>query len=641
MTCWIILGIEPTTDISTIKKAYAKKLKIYHPEDDPEGYQKLREAYETARKRAERFTEMPEKSSQELDHSPVDLDLPQGMPNIEFEADMIEKDQEEKYTPPPLPAEFINDFKENLPTIEQKIDDFINQFESMYHSFFDRIDIEKWKGLLNSDVLWQVGYKKTLNDKVLKFLQNHHHLPRHVWLLLESNFNWREEKEYLYARFPEPFITYMFRQMDQIWELRYSYFKVFEGVNYEAFLDYREQAFFALIDNDLEQVKRCMAEAYAIYPDDPDLLRIKGEYYLRIGDKDGALAAFNHAIRIHPDDYDSYLYRARILYDKTQISSAISDCEYILLGLPDHIHARCLLAKCYMKLGDREKAREQFSQVLQRNPFDIEAKAYLAQIHTDIVAEIKKKPEGYHKAEMNRLYGQLGKRSPIDTTKAVLLVLFKRTWIYLAFIIICHLILHALFVGETGQTPNDFITHYLKTKVNTVKIETLEQLKGRPPGSMIQVNLSNARCLDMYEDTRTNSRGETRKVYISFDEAEEEGLYDVNFGYVCMGQLDDKTVMFIGKVDYWSKVLWEPDIQVRGKITSLETQELANVVIDEMEPILSLDGLMANQYIDAREDTRNSFEGVPKLLIIFILLLIVFYVYLIRELRRVYRAVKL
>lgn len=48
MTIWDMLGIGPTVDVRTIKRAYAQKVKICHPEDDPDGFRKLQEAYRKA-----------------------------------------------------------------------------------------------------------------------------------------------------------------------------------------------------------------------------------------------------------------------------------------------------------------------------------------------------------------------------------------------------------------------------------------------------------------------------------------------------------------------------------------------------------------------------------------------------------------
>lgn len=49
-----ILEIEPTDDKKAIKKAYAKLVKQYHPEEYPEKWKDIHEAYETALKLAER-----------------------------------------------------------------------------------------------------------------------------------------------------------------------------------------------------------------------------------------------------------------------------------------------------------------------------------------------------------------------------------------------------------------------------------------------------------------------------------------------------------------------------------------------------------------------------------------------------------
>lgn len=56
---WDILGIEQTQDLQLIRNAYRKKLPLYHPETDPQGFQELRAAYE----KAQRYAENPDVES--------------------------------------------------------------------------------------------------------------------------------------------------------------------------------------------------------------------------------------------------------------------------------------------------------------------------------------------------------------------------------------------------------------------------------------------------------------------------------------------------------------------------------------------------------------------------------------------------
>jgi len=48
MNIWNILGIQPTDSIDDIRAAYSEKIKQHHPEDDPEGFARLRDAYKLA-----------------------------------------------------------------------------------------------------------------------------------------------------------------------------------------------------------------------------------------------------------------------------------------------------------------------------------------------------------------------------------------------------------------------------------------------------------------------------------------------------------------------------------------------------------------------------------------------------------------
>ncbi|MBR7633195.1 J domain-containing protein [Janthinobacterium lividum] len=65
---WAILGTEPTGDERTLKRAYAKRLKVTRPEDDPAAFQELREAYEYALRHAHLFAEeLPEPQTAEAE----------------------------------------------------------------------------------------------------------------------------------------------------------------------------------------------------------------------------------------------------------------------------------------------------------------------------------------------------------------------------------------------------------------------------------------------------------------------------------------------------------------------------------------------------------------------------------------------
>lgn len=52
MDKWEILGIEPTHDVKAIRKRYSELVKLYHPEDQPEIYQQIVEAYQSALREA-------------------------------------------------------------------------------------------------------------------------------------------------------------------------------------------------------------------------------------------------------------------------------------------------------------------------------------------------------------------------------------------------------------------------------------------------------------------------------------------------------------------------------------------------------------------------------------------------------------
>jgi hypothetical protein len=65
MTIWQVLEINPTANVSDIRQAYAKKIRVCKPESDPEGFKSLRYAYEEAMKYAESGAEVASPNSTE------------------------------------------------------------------------------------------------------------------------------------------------------------------------------------------------------------------------------------------------------------------------------------------------------------------------------------------------------------------------------------------------------------------------------------------------------------------------------------------------------------------------------------------------------------------------------------------------
>ena len=78
---WDILGTEPTGDERTLKRAYAKRLKVTRPEDDPAAFQELREAYEYALRHAHLFAaELPEAQAAEAEAEAAAMAAPRMEP---------------------------------------------------------------------------------------------------------------------------------------------------------------------------------------------------------------------------------------------------------------------------------------------------------------------------------------------------------------------------------------------------------------------------------------------------------------------------------------------------------------------------------------------------------------------------------
>ncbi len=100
---WSQLGLSGPSDLPEIRRAYAEKLKTTHPEDDPEGFQRLHSAYQLASRMArQQRRRAGEQPPEERSAPPPPPEAPTPPPEEEdFDFDQLLQEDEEPSRPQP------------------------------------------------------------------------------------------------------------------------------------------------------------------------------------------------------------------------------------------------------------------------------------------------------------------------------------------------------------------------------------------------------------------------------------------------------------------------------------------------------------------------------------------------------------
>lgn len=97
MNAWEVLEIEPTSDKKEIKKAYARLLKQYHPEENPEEFKQIQAAYQQCLHQDQEIESASfEQNKQNIKTQPIstkeDTIIPPPIPKVETLFVQNEKD---------------------------------------------------------------------------------------------------------------------------------------------------------------------------------------------------------------------------------------------------------------------------------------------------------------------------------------------------------------------------------------------------------------------------------------------------------------------------------------------------------------------------------------------------------------------
>lgn len=535
MSFWDILGIDPTNDTSAVKKAYAKELRKHHPEDDPEGFQTLHEAYSAALKYIKYIKEKP--SEAEINTITSD----NYFEKVDLEDEQDESPNKSSNDAEPRHSFNIVDIKNSSEDIENSyeacVNNFISNIKNIYDKFETRINIENWIDSFNSEAIWYMGNKEYLNSKVIEFLMTRHYFPQNIWNLFEKIFEFSKNYGYYCERYGEKTINYVFSFMNLPIELSYEHLKNIDGIDIDEYFKYRYDVYSAFVQGNLKDAEENFKKAFSLYKDDPCLLRMYGEYYLYLQDIDNALSTFNHSLNIFSDDNDVIFEKAKILYQKNDVSKCLECCKKLHDDIPDNTDISSLLGKCYFKLNDIENAKNIFLEIIKKNPLDIDAKVFLSKIAYKLE---QKSANAADKAELKELYKSSG---ILKNNNKGLKVSAKAALILGLILFLFSLKMLSIMMGEANvKFSIENISDFFDGKRHPVVINNYKDLDKLAYGkNTVKINFSRIQFLDLCKIDKKDSSGKITTLLVSTDYMIDNGLDKYlnvdDAPYVCVGKL--------------------------------------------------------------------------------------------------------
>ncbi|ACA86781.1 J domain-containing protein [Shewanella woodyi] len=368
MSCWERIGISPTVDKMLIKRAYAKQLRLHHPEDDPEGFKTLRAALEDALAQAKCL------SVGEVFISSQEIDL---TPTVEKSMEQDEPQQE------PITVNEL-DFDESKRIFEQ----LQRKIIELYGHFDSRVQLSLWKLALDGGEQWNIEVKQNTAFWLFNFIGHYPFIPENIFNYLEKRFSWYDNYLALKREFSEEFIDSVFDRFSRAkWSLSY------QGVDFsdpslindvESYLSKREHLEY-LVLNKQGNGDELITELNKFCVQDFELDRLLFLYYQNLQSPSQASAYCKKLVVEHPNRVEGYLNKGNIDYRQKRFSEAAHSYKAVLALDESHGIALKGLAGCYLELNDLFSAKCLYEQALLQVPFDVEARIQLIQINQKLI----------------------------------------------------------------------------------------------------------------------------------------------------------------------------------------------------------------------------------------------------------------
>ncbi len=163
MNIWDILQIEPTIDKKTIRRAYAARSRVVHPEENPEEFRTLYEAYQEALKYAqwrERSVNPPEEPESEKPET-KDSEIRTAETS---EEETGKPETEKTNTEDPEQEALADYFKENLQKQEERLVQFQEHWERFKNSYRTATAVKDLSDYLRSEKFQEIKWHPVVLD---------------------------------------------------------------------------------------------------------------------------------------------------------------------------------------------------------------------------------------------------------------------------------------------------------------------------------------------------------------------------------------------------------------------------------------------------------------------------------------------
>ena len=317
MDYWQTLGIEPTKDEEEIRRAYLKQLPNFHPEDDPEGFKRLRTAYEDA------------------------------LTYTKENEDDVEVDNSESGL-------------------------IVGELRQIINDFPRRLNPEEWRSVLDREECSGIDIQSQIGEKLLVALMDSYYLPQKVWKLLNSYFNWIEMEAALKENFPPLYVNYVINGIKYEEIIRCDFFDLSNpDANYSDFMNKYYALNEALGEGDFEKAESMINENKDPLFNHLDYRILLAYYHNNKEEKEQAENHINRLLEEYPDDVRVAYAAGNIFLRNDNPEKAMEFFEIVASkDSPHNNSAKVGIARCYFEMEEYEIAKEKCLEMLVDYYFD-------------------------------------------------------------------------------------------------------------------------------------------------------------------------------------------------------------------------------------------------------------------------------